>query len=88
MLLDLSAVFNTVDHQLLLTHLTGRIGLKGIPLKWARTYLTDRTEYVSISSERSECHQLTSGVPQGSVLGPIFFTIYTLPLEDIIGSTI
>ena len=83
-LLDLSAAFDTIDHQLLLGRLAGRIGLSGVPLRWVSSYLTDRTQFLSVSNERSECHQLTNGVPQGSVLGPIFFTIYTQPLGDIV----
>ncbi len=83
-LLDLSAAFNTVDHQLLLSRLGARVGVDGVTLEWIKSYLLGRTQYVSIADERSECHQLTSGVPQGSVLGPIFFTIYTQPLGDIV----
>ncbi len=85
-LLDLSAAFDTVDHQLLLTRLATRVGVDSVPLEWIKSYLLGRTQYVSVAGEGSECHQLTSGVPQGSVLGPIFFTIYTQPLGDIVRS--
>ena len=76
-LLDLSAAFDTVDHQMLLDRLATRIGLGGVVLDWARSYLLSRTQFVSILDARSESQVLSSGVPQGSVLGPIFFTIYT-----------
>ena len=79
-LLDLSVAFDTVNHQLLLDCLAGRVGINGVPLDWIRSYLLGRTQSVSISGEKSVCHQLTSSVPQGSVLGPIFLTIYTQPL--------
>ena len=72
-LLDLSAAFDTINHQLLLGHLAGRVGVDGVPLDWIKSYLLGRTQYVSIAGEKSECYQLTSSVPQGSVLGPIFF---------------
>ena len=83
-LLDLSAAFDTIDNQLLLGRLASSTGLDGVPLKWVSSYLTNRTQFVSILNEKSECHQLTNGVPQGSVLGPIFFTIYMQPLVDIV----
>ena len=66
-LLDLSAAFDTVSHQFLLGHLAGRIGLGGVPLRWVSSYLTDGMQFLSMSKERSECHQLKNGVPQGSV---------------------
>ena len=83
-LLDLSVALDTVNHQLLLGHLASRTGLNSVLLKWVSSYLTDRTQFVSISNEKSECHQLMNGVPQRSVLGPIFFTIYTQPLGGIV----
>ena len=87
-LLDLSAAFNTKDHQLLPDCLAGRVGLDGVPLEWICTYLLDRTQFVYISGERSESHQQTSSVPQGLVLGPIFFTIYTQYLYVVCGHSI
>ncbi len=85
-LLDLSAAFDTVDHQILLGRLSDRVGVKGHALKWLTSYLTGRRQQVLISGVKSEPVSLTCGVPQGSVLGPVLFTIYTLPLGDIIRS--
>ncbi len=81
--LDLSAVFNTVDHKLLLSRLGDRVRLGGQVLDWATSYLTGRYQYVSGSGSSSKPRLLACGVSQGLVLGPIFFTIYTLPLGDI-----
>ncbi len=55
-LLDLSAAFDTVNHQLLLGRLAGRTGLNGVPLTWVSSYLTDSTQFISIVNEQSECH--------------------------------
>ena len=83
-LLDLSAAFDTVDHAILLRRLEQRTGLSGTVLNWFSSYLTGRTQSVVIDGESSERHVLRYGVPQGSVLGPILFTVYTLPIGDII----
>ena len=52
-------------------------------LAWVVSYLSDRAQCVSIGDSRSHTQQLLRGIPHGSVLGPIFFTIYTQPLGDI-----
>uniref|UniRef100_A0A671UFM6 Reverse transcriptase domain-containing protein n=1 Tax=Sparus aurata TaxID=8175 RepID=A0A671UFM6_SPAAU len=83
-LLELSAAFDTVDHCILLNRLHHTIGLTDTALDWFHLYLTDRTEYVSIGGARSGTHTVTCGVPQGSVLGPTLFTLYMLPLGQII----
>ncbi len=83
-LLDLSVAFDTVDHEMLLARLSSRIGLCETALNWARSYLKDRTQFVSVSDAQSTAAPLSKGVPQGSVLGPIFFTIYMLPPGDIV----
>ncbi len=70
-LLDLSATFDTVNHQILLSTITGTA------LHWFESYLTGRSFRVSWGGEVSKEHQLVTGVPQGLVLGPLFFTIYT-----------
>ena len=74
-LLDLSTAFDAVDHKLLLTRLEDRVGHSGQVQDWATSYLTGRHQYVTLSGSSSEPRPLTCGVPQGSVLGPIFFTI-------------
>ena len=82
-LLDLSAAFDTVDHTILLNRLQKRIGLQGVVLDWVKSYLTDRCQSVSVQSCQSPSTPLNQGVPQGSVLGPLLFTTYTLPIGDI-----
>ena len=82
-LLDLSAAFDTIDHDILIDRLEKWVGLSGPVLNWIRTYLTDREYYVSVGEHRSKNVKLTCGVPQGSVLGPLFFLLYMLPLGAI-----
>ncbi len=83
-LLDLSVAFDMVDHALLLDCLRSRIGLEKDALDWVTAYLSGRTQCMSIADAKSPPQLLTRGVPQGSVLGPIFFTIYTQPLGDTV----
>ena len=82
-LLDLSATFDMVDHSILLKRLETRICLRDLSLKWVESYLSSRYQHVSISGGKSTSAELKVGVPQGSVLGPVLFSIYTLPLGDI-----
>ena len=70
LLLDLSAASDIVDRYKLLNQLHHTIWLTDTALNWFNSYLTDRTEYVSIGGARSGAHIVTYGVPQGSVLGP------------------
>ncbi len=81
-LLDLSAAFDTVNHQILLTTLSS-LDITGIPLCWFESYLTGLSLRVAWGGEVSKAHQLVTGVPQGSVLGPLFST-YTTSLGPII----
>ena len=83
-LLDLSADFDTVDHDLLLSFLENNIGLTGSVLSLFQTYLSGRSQCVSVNGVMSEFCHLAFGVPQGSVLGPLIFCTYLLPLGSIL----
>lgn len=83
-LLDLSAAFDTIDHSTLLKLLSERFGIGGTALKWFNSYLSNRSQSVIIDGTESDVWNILFGVPQGSVLGPVLFTIYTSPLGDIL----
>ena len=74
--------FDTVNHDILLKKLE-HYGIKGNALKWFRSYLTNRKQYVSLNGECSESKHITYGVPQGSCLGPLLFLIYINDLPNI-----
>ncbi len=82
-LLDLSAAFDTVNHQILLSTLSS-LDITGIPLRWFESDLTGRSFRVAWGGEVSKANQLVTGVPQGSVLGPLLFSTYTTSLAPII----
>lgn len=81
--LDLSAAFDTIDHSLLISRLNCSFGVRGVALAWLSSYLSNRTQIVQINSTSSNSVNLISGVPQGSVLGPILFTLYVAPICHI-----
>ena len=85
-LLDLSAAFDTVNHSILLRRLQQRVGVEGSALEWFRSYLSNRTQRVLVGGMASDEQALGTGVPQGSVLGPLLFSIYMGPLGDVIRS--
>ena len=82
-LLDLSSAFDTIDHAILLNRLQTKFGVSGSALNWFSSYLQGRTQRICIDNEFSEPRDIPYGVPKGSVLGPILFTLYCAPLEDI-----
>ena len=85
-LLDLSAAFDTIDHSVLLNRLNSCFSIHGTPLAWFKSYLTRRSQAVKVGESVSKPKVLEFGVPQGSVLGPILFTMYTSPLSKIISN--
>ena len=86
-LLDLSAAFDTIDHDILFCQLSARLGIRGIALNWFDSYLRNRTQSITVNGTSSPANTLKYGVPQGLVLSPLLFTIYTLRLGDILSKS-
>ena len=79
-LLDLSTAFDTIDHSILIKRLED-IGIVGIPLALVKSYLSERTFSIQIDNHYSSTCKMYYGVPQGSVLGPLLFSLYILFLK-------
>ena len=82
-LLDLSAAFDTVDHDLLLEILWFDLGFRGTVYKWFKDFLFGRKQAVCINGEKSEFRENKFGVPQGSVVGPFLFNVYVRSLMKL-----
>ena len=83
LLLDLSSAFDTIDHTILLAKLKSSYGIQGTALKWIRSYLDMRSFEVFIEGKGSIKEWLLYGVPQGSLLGPLLFILYTKDITAI-----
>lgn len=83
-LLDLTSAFDTVDHDLLIDRLESELGFSGTVLQWFSSYIKGRTFNVVVNNIMSHVSKLSCGVAQGSVLGPVLFLLYLLPLGRII----
>ena len=85
-LLDFSSAFDAIDHTILVHRLHTDFGFTDTDPQWFSSYLTDRTHYVSLCNHCSDFDPVHSGVPRGSVHGPILFTMYNKPFSAIIVS--
>ena len=84
LLLDYSAAFDTVDHKILLTILEESFGISGLVLAWIRSFLTDRHQIFQVGPDRSPMVVVLYGLPQGTILGPQMYILYTADLESIL----
>ena len=82
-LLDLSAAFDTIDHNILLHRLEHTFGISDSALSWFRSYLSDRTQILTVNGLSTDEAPLSLGVPQGTVLGLVLFVLYTQPLFEL-----
>jgi Reverse transcriptase (RNA-dependent DNA polymerase) len=81
--LDLSSVFDTVNHDIILSILHRRFSVDGVALNWFQSYLTDRSQTFSVGDSKSISRSVNCSVPQGSVLGPVEFVAYTENVSDL-----
>jgi len=85
-LLELSATFDTNDHDILISHFSSWFDLCGSVLSWIESYLSSWSFHVKCDNHLSSLYSSSCGVPQGSVLGPLLFIMYNTPLSTLISS--
>ncbi len=83
-LLDLNVAFDAIDHKIILNRLKNFFGISRSALAWFKLYLSDRHQFVALNEELSYRSQVQYGIPQDSETGPLKFTLYMLPLGNII----
>ena len=83
-LLDLSAAFDTVNHEVLLKRLHTDVGIRGKFLDWVKSYLNERSQRIAVQGTMSRQFDLDCGVPQGSCLGPLLFVVFASSLFKIV----
>ena len=84
--MDLKKAFDTVNHKILLKKLN-HMGIKEINLKWIKSYLENRFQSTICNNKRSKLDKIKCGVPQGSILGPLFFLVYINDIKNVLKNT-
>ena len=83
LVIDLQKAFDTVNHKILISKLR-ELGLDQVAIKWFTSYLEDRTQIIEIGDTYSDSHSINSGIPQGSILGPLLFLIHVNDMREAI----